>query len=108
MNSANKTLIVAIFLAMAQISAQAAGPVPINQLNMDAVPNLDREAVRRVQTLLHDKGVDPGPIDGINGSRTAAAIKSYQERYGIKSTGAINNQTLFALGAVDLAAQANE
>jgi hypothetical protein len=27
----------------------------------------------------------------------------FQDRYGIKATGDVNNQTLFALGEVDLA-----
>jgi peptidoglycan hydrolase-like protein with peptidoglycan-binding domain len=80
-----------------------AASVPIGQLNMDAVPDLGSDGVRKVQTLLKDRGFDPGPIDGVAGPRTNAAVRTFQERYGIKASGTIDNQTLFALGAVDLA-----
>jgi peptidoglycan hydrolase-like protein with peptidoglycan-binding domain len=80
-----------------------AGATPIGQLNMDAVPVIDHDGVRKVQTLLKDKGFDPGPIDGVDGPRTAGAVRGFQERFGIKSSGAIDNQTLFALGAIELA-----
>jgi peptidoglycan hydrolase-like protein with peptidoglycan-binding domain len=81
-----------------------AGAAPIGQLNMNAVPNIDRDGIRKVQTTLKDKGFDPGPVDGVEGPRTTSAVKGFQERFGIKASGDIDNQTLFALGAVDLAA----
>ena len=94
-------------LAIPSLSAMStstlAGSVPFGQLNVDAVPSIDEDAVRRVQTLLKDRGFDPGPIDGIQGVRTTGAVRAFQERFGIKASGAIDNQTLFALGAVDLA-----
>jgi peptidoglycan hydrolase-like protein with peptidoglycan-binding domain len=80
-----------------------AGSVPIGQLNMDAVPSIDQDGVRKVQTLLKERGFDPGPIDGVEGVRTNAAVRAFQERFGIKASGGIDNQTLFALGALDLA-----
>ncbi len=84
-------------------TATLAGSIPIGQLNMDAVPDLGQDGVRRVQTLLKDRGFDPGPIDGVAGPRTNGAVRAFQERFGIKASGTIDNQTLFALGAVDLA-----
>jgi peptidoglycan hydrolase-like protein with peptidoglycan-binding domain len=66
---------------------------------MDAVPILTPDYVRKVQLALQRKGVNPGPLDGIFGPLTKEAVRSFQDRYGIK----IDNQTLFALGEVDLA-----
>jgi peptidoglycan hydrolase-like protein with peptidoglycan-binding domain len=78
----------------------------ITQLNMAAVPNLDRDSVRIVQRALENKGFDPGPIDGRVGPRTRQAVRGFQYRYGMKASGEINNQVLFALGKVDMATQA--
>jgi peptidoglycan hydrolase-like protein with peptidoglycan-binding domain len=72
-------------------------------LNMDAVPTLGAEGVRKVQQALQKRGIDPGPIDGIFGPLTKAAVRTFQGRYGMKPTGDVDNQTLFALGEVDLA-----
>jgi peptidoglycan hydrolase-like protein with peptidoglycan-binding domain len=73
------------------------------QLDMDAVPSLNEDKVRRAQQALQTKGFDPGPIDGIIGPRTEDAIRSFQDRYGIKASAKLDNQTLYALGAADLA-----
>jgi peptidoglycan hydrolase-like protein with peptidoglycan-binding domain len=105
-----KSLAIAAAVALASqmtpvvtTTAFAAPPVPFNQLNMDAVPAISPDGVRRVQTMLKEKGFDPGPIDGVVGSRTMAALHAYQDAYGIKASGSIDNQTLFALGFIDLA-----
>ena len=82
--------------------AESAAPA-VRSLDMDAVPTLDQNAIRQVQLALQKKGIDPGPIDGVLGPRTRAAVKSFRDRYGIEGSGEIDNQTLFALGAVDLA-----
>jgi peptidoglycan hydrolase-like protein with peptidoglycan-binding domain len=84
-------------------TSQVKQSADIKNLNMDAVPNLGREIIRKVQATLEAKGFDPGPIDGIAGPRTKTAIRNFQERYGMKASGEIDNQTLFALGKVDLA-----
>jgi len=72
-------------------------------VNMDAVPTLNSEGVRKVQQALQRKGINAGPIDGVYGPLTKEAVRIFQDRYGIKATGEVNNQTLFALGEVDLA-----
>jgi len=68
---------------------------------MDAVPSLNEDKVRRAQQALQTKGFDPGPIDGIIGPRTEDAIRSFQDRYGIKTSAKLDNQTLYALGAAE-------
>jgi hypothetical protein len=81
-------------------AAQAA-----ERLSMDAVPTLDHDNIRKVQQALQEKGFDAGPIDGILGPRTKDAVRSFQDRYGMRATGEIDNQTLYALGEVELTGQ---
>ena len=100
-----KLVLAAIALMGATIAPAIAqrGTVPVSQLNMDAVPHIERDGVREVQMLLKQKGFDPGPLDGVAGALTTGAVRGFQARYAIATSGAINNQTLFALGAVELA-----
>jgi peptidoglycan hydrolase-like protein with peptidoglycan-binding domain len=79
-----------------------------DQLNMDAVPSLTADGIRRVQQALANKGFSPGPIDGRLGPQTEQAIRKFQDYYGIKVSGRIDNQTLFALGEPQLAGQAKQ
>jgi peptidoglycan hydrolase-like protein with peptidoglycan-binding domain len=72
-------------------------------VRMDAIPPLTSDNVRKVQMALQKKGIIPGPIDGRFGPLTKEAVRSFQDRYGMKPSGDIDNQTLFALGEVDLA-----
>jgi peptidoglycan hydrolase-like protein with peptidoglycan-binding domain len=105
-----KKLVVAIIAALSLFAlatlpatAQADKSAAFRQLNMAGVPDLGRDNVRQVQAALEAKGFDPGPIDGIAGPRTKAAIRKFQDRFGMKASGEIDNQTLFALGKVELA-----
>jgi localization factor PodJL len=75
------------------------------QLDMNAVPNLNEEKIRQIQQMLHERGFEPGPADGILGARTKRAIRDFQDRFGIKATAELDNQTLYALGAPELAGQ---
>jgi hypothetical protein len=51
------------------------------------------DEVRQAQTALKEKGQDPGPIDGIHGPRTSAALRSYQKAENIKVTGRLDSET---------------
>ena len=73
------------------------------ELDMDAVPSLTPDGVRQVQQALQKRGYDPGPIDGILGPQTKEAVRKFQDFYGIKARGEIDNQTLYALGETQLA-----
>jgi peptidoglycan hydrolase-like protein with peptidoglycan-binding domain len=103
------TLSVAALAAVSAAGANAqSGPQNQAQraaadVNMDAVPTLAADGVRKVQLALEKRGIKPGPIDGVFGPLTKEAVRSFQSRYGIKASGQINNQTLFALGEVELA-----
>jgi peptidoglycan hydrolase-like protein with peptidoglycan-binding domain len=54
--------------------------------------------IERVQKALKDSGHDPGPIDGVSGPRTAAALKAYQKAQGLEATGRLDDATLAKLG----------
>ena len=49
--------------------------------------------VRQAQQALKEKGHDPGPIDGIHGPRTSAALRNYQKAENIKVTGRLDSET---------------
>lgn len=57
-------------------------------------------AVRRLQTLLRIAGFNPGPVDGIFGPRTQAALVAFQQSVReIEVTGVADLDTWTALGA---------
>jgi peptidoglycan hydrolase-like protein with peptidoglycan-binding domain len=57
--------------------------------------------IERVQKALKANGHDPGPIDGVNGPRTAAALKAYQQAQGLEATGRLDDATLAKLGGAN-------
>ena len=58
----------------------------------------EKAAVRQIQAALKRAGYDPGPIDGIVGTRTRAALAAYQKANQLPSQPAINAETLQRLG----------
>ena len=62
-------------------------------------PNSDvySDTVLEGQTLLSELGLYEGALDGVQGSRTTAAIKQAQAVYGLPVDGVLGNQTLDAL-----------
>lgn len=54
--------------------------------------------VRWMQSRLRDWGYYRGPIDGIFGPRTAAAVRLFQRRNGLRVDGLVGRQTWAALG----------
>ena len=59
--------------------------------------NLDQRTVRQVQQALSDKGHSPGPIDGVMGPRTRAALQDYQRSQNM-TAGGLDSRTLESLG----------
>ncbi len=57
----------------------------------------ERMDVRHMQQALKDKGFDPGPIDGIHGPRTSAAVSEYQTKEGLTVTGRLDDDTMARL-----------
>lgn len=56
------------------------------------------DTVRVAQQALKDKGFDPGPIDGIEGVKTRAAISAYQKHENLTTNGRLGPETLDSLG----------
>jgi len=59
--------------------------------------NATPEFVKKIQRALLKAGFNPGPIDGVIGSQTQAAIVKYQKAKGL-AVGGITFETLKSLG----------
>lgn len=101
------TVAFAAFVSLLAVSPAAAQQSAVSQLDVNAIPKLSGDGIRKVQVLLKQKGFEPGAFDGVAGPITKAAVRGFQEKYGMKVSGEIDNQVLLGLGAVDLAG-ANE
>lgn len=64
------------------------------------------DQVRIIQRALQATGYDPGPIDGIYGPRTTAAVRAFQRDHGLRVDGVVGPQTWRALVTADQAAEA--
>ncbi len=56
------------------------------------------EEVKQIQSKLKDWGYYKGNVDGIYGSQTYEAVKSFQSRNGLSADGIAGTQTLSVLG----------
>lgn len=63
-----------------------------------AAQTADRADVERAQKMLQQAGHDPGPIDGVVGAKTRAALRAYQKAHGLGETGRLDEATLAKLG----------
>lgn len=57
------------------------------------------QAVRDVQRLLRRLGEAPGPVDGLYGPLTAAAVQRFQEAHAVVVDGVVGPQTMGRLSA---------
>ena len=53
--------------------------------------------IAAAQPRLKDRGYYAGPVDGVMGPRTAAALSAYQRDHGLSPTGRLDSQTASAL-----------
>jgi len=56
-----------------------------------------KSLVREIQQGLLNIGYDPGPVDGLYGNRTRAAIEAFQKDIGMHPDGAASNKVLDAI-----------
>jgi peptidoglycan hydrolase-like protein with peptidoglycan-binding domain len=54
--------------------------------------------VRKAQEALRAQGFDPGPVDGVPGPRTDAAVRDFQKKNGLPVTGRLDDATASRLG----------
>ena len=57
-----------------------------------------RNIVRALQRHLLSLGLNPGPIDGVWGPKTSAAIRQFQLRNDLHPDGRISEELLFRMG----------
>lgn len=65
------------------------------------------QTIQDVQAALKNKGFDPGPLDGVMGTKTRTAIREFQESNSLQPTGMLDEKTQEALGVKVDAAYAN-
>jgi peptidoglycan hydrolase-like protein with peptidoglycan-binding domain len=84
-------IIVVMFAAISQAPAGAPKVEATNPGNAVAVtPAL----VRQVQFMLFTIGIDPGPIDGVPRRLTNAAIRKFDQQFGLPAVDLVNGGTI--------------
>ncbi len=63
-------------------------------MGSQTVPTSNRDLVRNIQQGLSDIGYDPGPVDGLYGTRTKSAIQALQRDAGIAPDGEASKKVL--------------
>jgi hypothetical protein len=76
---------------------ESGAPLPTGSVRMTAGRS-SNSGVKQAQQALKDKGHDPGPIDGVMGSRTKEAVKSFQSASNLQVTGTLDAATSQKLG----------
>jgi|GEM_PF-5852837 len=72
------------------VEAKAAAPAPDKNI-------LGRNEILDLQTRLKALGLNPGPLDGVAGPHTAAAVRRYEESRGWLPTGFVDRDLLIRL-----------
>jgi hypothetical protein len=67
-----------------------------------APPDAGPNPVLMVQYVLAVRGIDPGPIDGLMGRKTASAIEAFQGERGMAVTGDVDEALIEALRSLAL------
>ncbi len=65
----------------------------------EAALRLDQEAQWLIQRGLREQGFDPGPLDGVIGRRTRAAIRRWQAARGLPPTGYVDETSARTLSS---------
>ncbi len=91
--------LVAVLLVVGVVAESPASPVDAAcSINVSTSRGARNDATRCIQQALSDAGVSPGPIDGIFGNQTRAAVIVYQRANGLYVDGVVGPQTAGALG----------
>ena len=79
--------------------SSGAGSTPgTSQSGTSMTGGASSEQVKSVQKALQDKGMDPGPLDGVMGPKTMAALKAFQKDQKLPESGKLDDQTREKLG----------
>ncbi len=90
-------LVLALALPGRAAEEKKAAPAKEEKVEKKA-PAKGTEEIKKVQEALKAKGHDPGPIDGVMGPKTRAALKAFQKASALKETGELDVQTAEKLG----------
>lgn len=61
--------------------------------SLNPMENTDDDGVSGCQSRLRNLGYDPGPVDGIPGPRTEAAVRAFQDDYSLTADGICGPET---------------
>jgi cytochrome c peroxidase/peptidoglycan hydrolase-like protein with peptidoglycan-binding domain len=75
-------------------------------LGFSADQPLTPAQIQQAQARLKAMGLDPGPVDGVMGSHTEAALRAYQQQRGFPVSGQLDSSTFQALLAIQVGPEA--
>ena len=81
-------------------TAPTGATAPVPPAAPAAVKSVGRQEIREIQSLLARMKFNPGPADGQMGSKTADAIRLYQQFAGIEIDGVPSQELLDEMRAV--------
>ncbi len=87
-----------VLMGLSILAAMAAPPVAGTPPQENPQLQRERQLVRDVQQALQQRGYDPGQLDGIVGSQTRTALRSFQQAEGLEVSGRMSSETLERLG----------
>jgi len=96
-NSERRTPIAAKYQTITKRVQVSEGKMAWNEILCET--NTSSDIVRKMQRALDTAGHNPGPIDGVVGRETLAAVKGYQTKKGLP-TGGLTLSTLKSLGVL--------
>ncbi len=67
------------------------------QIDLSIIDRPNPQTIKEVQSILEHLGYEPGPIDGILGSRTENAVKTFLNDQGILQNYKIDNNLILLL-----------
>ena len=70
---------------------------PSAPLAEPTAPRLPRPVVAEIQQRLQDLGYDPGPVDGLEGPKTRAALRQWELSQGLPPNGELTRERLVEL-----------
>ena len=100
MNKLAVVAIIALPLAVPALAQEGVAPqqTQSSASQGNAVINMSRDQIERLQQALNDNGFDSGEVDGVFGPQTSAALSRFQSKAGLQPTGRMDEQTLAAVG----------
>jgi peptidoglycan hydrolase-like protein with peptidoglycan-binding domain len=84
---------------MPPAAAPVAGDAEIVARGADGAPgHVPFNLIKAAQRFLVDQGYRPGPVDGVIGPMTQAAVMAWQRDHDLEADGSLNTATLISMG----------